>query len=77
MKRLFFFFIGIMFSNISVNAQMFSDDDWNEHFLIMAKWSQLFYELNFGITPSTDETAKADPGSGNRRWLFFYSDGYV
>lgn len=57
MKRIFFFFIGIMFSNISVNAQMFSDDDWNEHFLIMAKWSQLFYELNFGITPSTDETA--------------------
>ena len=42
----------------SARAQMFSDDDWDDqHFLIMGKWSQLFYELNFGITGSTDEYA--------------------
>lgn len=39
-------------------AQMFSDDDWDDqHFLIMGKWSQLFYELNFGITGSKDSNA--------------------
>ncbi len=40
------------------DAEMFSDDDWDDqHFFVMGKWSQLFYELNFGITGSTDEYA--------------------
>lgn len=40
------------------DASMFSDDDWDDqHFFVMGKWSQLFYELNFGITGSQSESA--------------------
>lgn len=50
--------LGWCCSLLPTRAQMFSDDDWDDqHFLIMGKWSQLFYELNFGITGSTDEYA--------------------
>lgn len=39
-------------------AAFFSDDDWdNQHTFVMGKWSQLFYELNIGITGSRDEYA--------------------
>ena len=48
----------LSFSTYEAQAQMFSDDSWDDqHFLVMGKWSQLFYELNFGITGSTSESA--------------------
>ena len=56
------FMLAILFclclSTNSARAQMFSDDDWDDqHFLIMGKYSQLFYELNFGITGSKESYA--------------------
>lgn len=43
---------------LPTRAQIFSDDDWDDqHFLIMGKWSQFFYELNFGISGSTSSSA--------------------
>jgi len=57
-RILFAILLGWCCSLLPLKAQMFSDDDWDDqHFLIMGKWSQLFYELNFGITGSTDEYA--------------------
>ncbi len=66
MKRTLLFLSAIVFSTFA-QAQMFSDDDWDDqHFLIMGKWSQLFYELNFGITGSEDSYAD----------FFYFSVGY-
>ena len=57
-RILFAILFGWCCSLLPLRAQMFSDDDWNDqHFLIMGKWSQLFYELNFGITGSKDSYA--------------------
>lgn len=52
MKRNLFYFITFILFSIPMvgNAQIFSDDDWEEEkTMIMGKWSQLFYELNVGI----------------------------
>lgn len=42
-------------SVLPVQAQVFTDDDWEEKTLITAKWSPLYYELNIGANVVPDE----------------------
>ncbi len=63
MKKIFLIIalcnLSVIYSKAQLfDADMFSDDDWDDqHTFVMGKWSQLFYELNVGITRSKSESA--------------------
>lgn len=57
MKDLIISFI-LCLSIYHVDAQVFSCDTWrDQHKFVMGKWSQLFYEIDLGITNSKSKTA--------------------